>query len=246
MGWIGVDLFFVLSGFLVSGLLFQEYRQNRRVLIGRFLLRRAFKIYPPFYLMLSVTLLGASLNQYPIDGWRYICEALFIQNYFEGLWNHTWSLAVEEHFYLLLSAVVFLLVRKANKVEDPFSFLPIFILVIGVQILVMRLSFGAYYPVGDWLQILPFTHFRIDSLFFGVLLSYYFHFHHDRLGKIVRDFHGSISSLVIVAVFISLYFKLDASRIPYTIGFTVLYLGFGGLLLLTLFRAKIKTVVYSR
>src|SRR6185295_15310789 len=49
VGWIGVDLFFVLSGFLVSGLLFEEYERHGTLRVGRFLVRRGFKIYPGFY-----------------------------------------------------------------------------------------------------------------------------------------------------------------------------------------------------
>ena len=48
IGWVGVDLFFVLSGFLVSNLLFQEYKQTKTVKPIRFLIRRGFKIYPLF------------------------------------------------------------------------------------------------------------------------------------------------------------------------------------------------------
>src|SRR5258706_12209135 len=51
-GWAGVDLFFVLSGFLVSGLLFQEFARNGNVAVSRFLIRRGFKIYPAFYVFL--------------------------------------------------------------------------------------------------------------------------------------------------------------------------------------------------
>ena len=50
MGWIGVDLFFVLSGFLVSGLLFKEYLKYGNINAKLFLIRRGFKIYPIFYL----------------------------------------------------------------------------------------------------------------------------------------------------------------------------------------------------
>jgi peptidoglycan/LPS O-acetylase OafA/YrhL len=48
-GWMGVDLFFVLSGFLISGLLFSEYRKNGSIQFKRFFVRRGFKIYPAFY-----------------------------------------------------------------------------------------------------------------------------------------------------------------------------------------------------
>src|SRR2546421_10087759 len=56
-GWIGVDLFFVLSGFLVSGLLFREYEKYQELRIGRFLIRRGFKIYPPFWLLIGATVI---------------------------------------------------------------------------------------------------------------------------------------------------------------------------------------------
>src|SRR5690349_9930667 len=54
-GSLGVDLFFVLSGFLVSGLLFREVQANGHARVGRFLIRRGFKIYPAFYVFLIIT-----------------------------------------------------------------------------------------------------------------------------------------------------------------------------------------------
>lgn len=59
-GWAGVDLFFVLSGFLISGLLFSEYKRKRSIDLARFIIRRGFKIYPSFYLMLLTTFLVAA------------------------------------------------------------------------------------------------------------------------------------------------------------------------------------------
>src|SRR5450631_3793520 len=60
IGGIGVDLFFVLSGFLVSGLLFSEYKKHGTIKPGRFLIRRGFKIYPQFYLLAAITLVWAT------------------------------------------------------------------------------------------------------------------------------------------------------------------------------------------
>src|SRR5260370_38814364 len=54
-GWMGVDLFFVLSGFLISGLLFGEFRKKGSIQYKRFFVRRAFKIYPAFYIFLACT-----------------------------------------------------------------------------------------------------------------------------------------------------------------------------------------------
>src|SRR6476469_9931494 len=99
-GWIGVDLFFVLSGFLVSGLLFRDYQQTGRIRAGRFLLRRGFKIYPPFWVFMLMTA-AVFGSRFPIGA--YFIELGFVQNYRPTIWQHTWSLAVEEHFYLLLA-----------------------------------------------------------------------------------------------------------------------------------------------
>src|SRR4051794_29454248 len=56
VGWAGVDLFFVLSGFLISGLLFEEWKRTGSINIKRFYIRRALKLYPAFYALLLVTI----------------------------------------------------------------------------------------------------------------------------------------------------------------------------------------------
>ena len=108
-GWTGVTLFFVLSGFLVSGLLFKEYQQNGTITPARFLARRAVRIYPPFYVMLFTTVLISYFTDLKMTEpkWRggaalplsnFLSEIFFLQNYHPGLWGQCWSLAVEEHF----------------------------------------------------------------------------------------------------------------------------------------------------
>ncbi len=124
--WIGVDLFFVLSGFLISGLLFSEYKKHNSIGFRRFFVRRGLKIYPAFYLFMLFT--------WAISGWvlhdraragRYLAEALFVQNYWQGVWDHTWSLGVEEHFYILLPILLLFLVRRSPGRRDPFRSLPL-------------------------------------------------------------------------------------------------------------------------
>jgi peptidoglycan/LPS O-acetylase OafA/YrhL len=101
LGWIGVDLFFVLSGFLISGLLFREYIQHGQIKLGRFLIRRAFKLYPAYYAFLLITLIWQIMvgKPRPLPLYSFLSNSLFFQNYGPAVWNHTWSLAVEEHFY---------------------------------------------------------------------------------------------------------------------------------------------------
>ena len=81
-GWIGVDLFFVLSGFLISGLLFREFQTTGAINFWRFILRRGLKIWPPFYALLAFTafLLLLTHQRFPRGG--VIANALFAQNYY--------------------------------------------------------------------------------------------------------------------------------------------------------------------
>ena len=121
-GYLSVDLFFVLSGFLVSGLLFREIQSTGGVNLSRFYLRRALKIYPSVYLLLALTylLFTAAL------GWAQVSntalgDLLLSQNYLGGLWGHTWSLAVEEHFYLLLPVTLILLLGLRTRTARDLS-----------------------------------------------------------------------------------------------------------------------------
>lgn len=82
---MGVDLFFVLRGFLVSGLLFDELAKKGNVRPLRFLIRRGFKIYPAFWLMIALTV-AFRTSVRPL---AVVCELLFLQNYGPGLWVPT-------------------------------------------------------------------------------------------------------------------------------------------------------------
>src|SRR4030095_12487753 len=138
-GWIGVDLFFVLSGFLVSGLLFREYQQKRDVGATRFLIRRGFKIYPAFWVVLSATVIVALSSQHRLPGSALVGEVLFLQNYVGAIWNHTWSLAVEEHFYFGLALLATWLCRRNRGAADPFSGISAVFLVVGSLCLAVRI-----------------------------------------------------------------------------------------------------------
>ena len=83
-GWMGVDLFFVLSGFLVSGLIFREYQERGRLDIKRFLIRRGLKIYPGFYTLIGATVGIAVINRWNLPWKRIFSEVFFVQNYHQG------------------------------------------------------------------------------------------------------------------------------------------------------------------
>ena len=237
IGWIGVDLFFVLSGFLVSGLLFDEYQKRGSINIVRFLIRRGFKIYPSFYLFLVATLFTSTLYSvpFPFEWSRVVGEATFLQNYVGAFWTHTWSLSVEEHFYGALCLLFSGLLCARVTSPLPFRHLPTIILWSAVFVLIARMLVGYQNPPGDWRSTLGYSHLRIDSLFFGVLISYWYRFYKDELAKHVMRNRRNLAIAVAATICVPLLFPINEGRFTYTLGFTVVYLGCGALLLRVLF-----------
>ena len=246
IGWAGVDLFFVLSGFLISGLLFKEWKQRGNLSVSTFYIRRAFKIYPSFYVFLSLTSLIPLFGLLPyfrVTSRPFLITALFWRNYFPAdattsLWGHSWSLAVEEHFYIVLPVLLWLMQLRRSR--DPFR--PLLVLVPAIAVLVLILRYRAGWDgaaTGYEAWLLP-THLRMDSLFFGVLLSYLWHFHSNRFAAMAR----SPFSLIPIAAAIEVLFIYPLeSAVMHTFGFTVLYLGFGFLLVMVVDLDPGKTAV---
>jgi len=230
-GWMGVDLFFVLSGFLVSGLLFKEYMVHGDVQLGRFLVRRGLKIYPAFYAFLAVMLLFAVSSQQVVDWPGFACEALFIQNYGSFRFAHTWSLAIEEHFYLLLC--LFFSMRLRQQRQHPFAPLPYLFVCIAISCLAGRLAM-AHWPYDKRTHLFP-THLRLDALSFGVLISYLYYFYPDSLARLANG--RRLLFLVTGIALVSPCFFLDVhqSAFVHTAGLTLNYLGWGCVLLAALY-----------
>ena len=131
-GFLGVDVFFVLSGFLITSLILEELDRSGRVDFGKFYLGRARRLLPALLLVLLVTSIAAAFvyrdaarqvaadvlaSVFYVNNWWYIVAD---QSYFEfigrpPLLKHLWSLAVEEQFYLVWPAVAFLVFRRARR-----------------------------------------------------------------------------------------------------------------------------------
>jgi peptidoglycan/LPS O-acetylase OafA/YrhL len=236
VGWAGVDLFFVLSGFLISGLLFREYQKHGSIGFKRFFIRRGLKIYPAFYVFLILT----ALTSYAVFGRlstppRYLHEIFFVQNYGQGAWDHTWSLAVEEHFYIFLPLFLLLLVRFSSKPKDPFRILPWVSLAIASICVAFR-GISAYVGTPNLHMTYVATHERMDSLFFGVLLGYLHFFRPLMLEKLLQPTPNRVLIAILSSTLLSsTYLFPRENRFFATCGYTFVYLGFGGVLLLSLY-----------
>ncbi len=232
-GWIGVDLFFVLSGFLISGLLFREHQRFGSIRYGHFLARRGLKIYPAFYVMLAVVIgISLSLGR-PFPAWRLLWpELFFFQNYHPAIFPHAWSLAVEEHFYLLLPLLLLALGRSRGA---PFAALPGVVAVIATSLLVLRIANAHFVGFAHTTHVFA-THLRMDSLLFGVLIGWLWHYHGERLRAFVQTWRWPLAALALVLALPPFFWDISLGQHPYlhTFGFTALYLSAGIVLLLTL------------
>ena len=122
-GFIGVDIFFVLSGFLITTLLLNEFFRNGSIDVLRFYLFRFFRLMPPLFLLVLIYLACSSFF-WP-DHVRHFSDALislfYLSDYgvaFFGMpemLKHTWSLSVEEHFYLLWPFVLLMLCNIGSR-----------------------------------------------------------------------------------------------------------------------------------
>ncbi len=171
-GGLGVDLFFVLSGYLVSRPLVDSLEAGQRPRMRLFFGKRFSKILPSYLFFLVAGMLLAIILVRPfapemLPTWKEIPQYLFFYRNYGGppprlLFEHTWSLCVEEHFYLILP-VICLLLWKFKREASLFP-LAIFILVAGILIRLYTASSGfAEYPT--------YTHNRIDALAWGVLVT---------------------------------------------------------------------------
>jgi peptidoglycan/LPS O-acetylase OafA/YrhL len=172
-GWIGVTVFFFLSGFLITTLMRAEYEKNGTVNLGHFWLRRALRILPPLYLVVLGSVLLA-LAVYPpgtVHGAAVASQLLFYANYYDGPaevpgTGVVWSLAVEEHFYLLFP-LLYVAMQHARLSRRHQAWL---LWGLCAAVLVWRyiLVTVMHAPSG---RIFIGTDTRIDSILFGCALA---------------------------------------------------------------------------
>jgi peptidoglycan/LPS O-acetylase OafA/YrhL len=163
-GALGVQTFFVISGFLITHLLLKELNTTGTVNLKRFYFRRAMRIFPPFYVYLAVALSLTLAGFFPGELRAFLVAGTYTWNYLgtgSELVEHTWSLSLEEQFYLLWpAALVFLGARKSVK------------LAVCVILLSPVSRIVTYYLVPHQRALLnAMLHTGLDSIMFGCLLA---------------------------------------------------------------------------
>ena len=170
-GWMGVQLFFVLSGFLITGILLDSKGDDLKRSFKHFYLRRSLRIFPIYYFSLLVLFLAAALlqdgpawleNTYHYKFWFLFYLNNWITPFADTLLGHFWSLAVEEQFYLLWPLLVFSLGRRA-----------LISVCIGLIVLApaFRYALTIFQPEHAHLTAYVWTPARLDALAIGALLA---------------------------------------------------------------------------
>ncbi|MFY9854184.1 MAG: acyltransferase [Terracidiphilus sp.] len=118
-GWIGVDLFFVLSGFFIGGQLWKERRDSGSVAVGRFILRRGLRIWPLyFFTFFCVLIFALTIGHYAATkeyGWS---DLVFLTNFYNhGIVMGSWSLCIEEQFYIVAPLMLYFTSRHVRTIR---------------------------------------------------------------------------------------------------------------------------------
>ena len=216
LGDRSVDAFFVLSGFLVADMLFRERQLAGRIKVGRFLWRRFLRLSPLYYCLIAVFVVFAAPW---VEKRFYLANALYLNNLLPLDHQYipfTWSLAIEEQFYLFLAvflAVVFFRVRwrllaliglvLASAMVRWLALLEHPQWLVSPELLLVSDS-----PVRRAFAQSVYTHslMRVGPLFVGLLLAYLYRYHQQALSVFATTWKGVLPVAIFVAAMVLLNF----------------------------------------
>ena len=183
----GVELFFVLSGFLIGGILIKIFHAKSFGIkaIGNFWIRRWFRTLPNYYLVLVLNIVvvyfGIIREDFSQFNWKFF---LFLQNFsghFTGFFWESWSLSIEEWFYLLfpiiLTGIYFIV--KGFKVPKRQIFLGAILIFLLIPFMLRAIIASKFEVDQFWLEakIFKVVIYRLDGIALGLLAAYIKHWH---------------------------------------------------------------------
>lgn len=228
-GWTGVDLFFVLSGYLISAQLFREIAQRGRISLKTYFIKRTFRILPAYWAVLALYFLIPAFRERealpPL--WKFLT---FTQNFgldltHGGTFSHAWSLCVEEQFYLLLPLAL-LAVAWLRPGKWAAALLP-GLLGLGFGARLLSWHYAVTLDLGWYKWLYYPTYNRLDGLLVGIGIAALFHFRPQAAARLAR--HGNALLGAGLAVLAGAYgLCLEAQSFGASIfGFPLVALGYG-------------------
>ena len=178
-GGLGVDLFFVLSGFLISGLLLAEFERSSRLDVRRFYYRRALRLLPALGVLVTATTVAALILRHTEIGTATLAMTprtlLYVANLGRSdlgdpsLLAHTWSLSIEEQFYLVWPLALVLLLRSRLSST---ALVGVVMAVTGIATLTRTASYLAGPPTAEHFARWYFrTDTKVDALLLGCVIA---------------------------------------------------------------------------
>ncbi|AUP78067.1 acyltransferase family protein [Flavivirga eckloniae] len=181
-GTVGVDLFFVLSGYLIGGILLKQINQGKTKFKDflYFWIRRWFRTLPNYFLILVINiLLFYFLHERVIESIAYFF--VFLQNFsgpYPDFFTESWSLSIEEYAYILGPLILFLLIAFFKNISKKVLYITM-LLVIIITITLLRINFHLNHDIvshHDWSRhVRKVVIYRIDSIYYGFLAAFLAH-----------------------------------------------------------------------
>jgi peptidoglycan/LPS O-acetylase OafA/YrhL len=191
VGWVGVDLFFVLSGYLIANQIFSGVVKGQQLSLTAFYIRRALRTLPNYYVVLALYFLFPVVmgGREPPALWRFLT---FTQNYQlppGTAFSHAWSLCIEEQFYLLLPLLVVLSARFGKSIKLAWALLVIAIVAGIATRSVLWTQYGreAGGAIAGYHPNLYYSSFcRMDEFLPGVAVAMLKNFHRESWERVLR------------------------------------------------------------
>lgn len=235
-GWTGVDLFFVLSGYLISYPLFQNMAAGKNISLPEFFIKRFFRIIPAYLVVLAIYFLFPAFHEREalLPLWRFLT---FTQNFgFDiknfGTFSHVWSLCVEEHFYLLFPLVLAALLHFNAWRKAGFLLVALFVLGIGIRLYCWYALIAPHTGEDNffivWYKHMYYpTYTRLDGLLAGVSISAMFVFKPAVKNRVTA--HGNVILLLSLAVLTGAWFLCENQEDFYAsvFGYPLVAAGYG-------------------
>lgn len=235
-GWTGVDLFFVLSGFLISSQLFERMARGRAISLPEFFIKRFFRIIPPYLVVLAIYFLIPAFREReslpPL--WKFLTftQNLGLDLKTSGTFSHAWSLCVEEHFYLFFPLVLAALIAFKAEKKGWVLLVALFLFGFGVRLYSWHYLIVPTAAADNawkyWYMYMYYpTYNRLDGLLAGVSIAALFAFKPLVKERITK--HGNVILGISILVLAGAWFLCeDQSGFAASIfGYPLISVGYG-------------------
>ena len=237
-GWTGVDLFFVLSGYLIASQLFRKIVQQQKISLKEFFIKRFFRIIPAYLVVVALYFLLPFTHEREALAplWKYLTftQNISLNIQTQGTFSHAWSLCIEEQFYFFLPLILLMLVYFKSIKKGFWILIALFLFGFFIRYYTYRHFFT---PVADesWLNWYKWIYYptwtRLDGLLVGVSVAALLEFKPVFSGKILN--YGNLLFVIGLIIFTITYFVCtnEESLIASVLGFPLIAIGYGFIVL---------------